>query len=130
MKPTTDPQNITHSPEPWEAWFNYDKDGFIIAAGVDSGPDRAVGVCEVLCENVEYDDPKLFNALVIADTRVIEAAPKMLRALRALKAFTERHGDEKARDYSLVCLQAADAIAAALPKTADTKNERPSCEES
>jgi len=81
---TTERAKYGVSPEPWEAWFDYDDDGAIYQAGVDSGPDRAVNVCMTTCENIEVDDVATHNKIVIADTTLIAAAPKMLAALESL----------------------------------------------
>ena len=78
---------------PWEPWFDYDDEGFITEAGVDT-KDRRANVCvAVTTENVEIDDKELFNAYVIRDTNLLAAAPDLLKACEAmLAAFRKSSG--------------------------------------
>ena len=69
------PQADKTTPRPWEAWFNYDADGFISEAGIDnSGRHAGIAEIRILTETVEYDDRKRFNDLVKADTQLIVKA--------------------------------------------------------
>lgn len=70
---------LPFSEEPWTPWFDYDDKGFIVDAGVDCGPNRAANVCVTCCENVEIEDKDKFNAYIMADTKLLAAAPKLFR---------------------------------------------------
>lgn len=85
---------VAHSPSPWVAWYDKNEGGLIYQAGVDT-KDRHANICVTTCENVEWADTDVekANALIMADTELIAAAPEMLRALAALRPLYVAIGD-------------------------------------
>jgi hypothetical protein len=81
---------IHSEPTPWEDWYDYDDEGFITNAGVDTAG-RAANVCVTTCENVTVTGKDEFNAYVKADTRLLACSPQMLAVCRQLVEFADRN---------------------------------------
>lgn len=81
---------IHSEPTQWEDWYDYDEEGFITNAGVDTAG-RAANVCVTTCENVTVTGKDEFNAYVKADTRLLACSPQMLAVCQQLVEFADRN---------------------------------------
>ena len=104
----------THSPAPWEAWFEKNEEGFIVSAGVDTA-DREANICVTTCEDVEPEDIETANAYIIGDTMLLAAAPELLASCKALVAI---HDDP----HHVTDSRIIDAARRAIAKTEGQPN--------
>ena len=75
----------------WVAWFEKDENGIITRAGVDNDNSaEQYNVCvttsldgiDSSIQTLQIADPEVYNRVVIQDTNLIAAAPKLLAAAK------------------------------------------------
>jgi hypothetical protein len=77
----------------WVAWFEKDENGIITRAGVDNdNPAEQYNVCVTTSldgtdspiQSLKIEDVDVYNRVVIQDTNLIAAAPKLRQSLKSL----------------------------------------------
>jgi hypothetical protein len=89
---------------PWGAWYDFDDEGFIRDAGVDT-KDRGANVCVVTLDTIEAADKDAFNAHVRRDAELLAAAPELLRVLARLAGVLNDVNAVGLQDEELVACQ-------------------------
>ena len=109
----------------WVAWFETDENGIITRAGVDNDNSaEQYNVCVTTSledfdspgQILTIDDAEIYNRVVIQDTNLIAAAPKLRQSLKSLLDAVRRtdEGDDCAWPERDAAMEEAEALLTSL----------------
>lgn len=109
----------------WVAWFERDENGIITCAGVDNHNSAdPYNICVTTSldgidsplQTLKIEDPQLYNHVVIQDTNLIAAAPRLRQSLASVLEVVRRtdKGDDSAWPERDAAIEEAETLLASL----------------
>jgi|GEM_PF-2706822 hypothetical protein len=109
----------------WVAWFEKDENGIITRNGVDNDKSaEQYNVCvttslediDSRVQTLKIEDPEVYNRVVIQDTNLIAAAPKLRQSLESLLNAVRRtdESDDRAWPERDAAMEEAEALLTSL----------------